>query len=118
MERTGERGETFGGLVPVKFNVPIPLITNSIELKGNYNSDQDLIKQIRKNSIKPDQIDQKKMKILEQLNALFPKLVIGVCDVGVAASLSGYWKTWEGIVGLCIFELWPIARTTNNSKKI
>jgi len=100
------------------FGVLAGLIANSIELKGNYKRDQDLLKQtMRIASNKPEYFEQEKNKIVTERNALIRKLIVGVCDVGVASSFSGYWKTKEWVVGLCgvipalflIYDLWPPA---------
>jgi hypothetical protein len=54
-------------------------------------------------------------KLLKEEEQLIRKAVIALCDIGVAANFSGYWKTAEWRVGLCgvipailiIYDLWP-----------
>lgn len=53
-------------------------------------------------------------KLMREQEQLIRKAMIALCDIGVAANFSGYWKTTEWRVGLCgvipailiIYDLW------------
>jgi len=67
------------------------------------------------NNKRAKELELQMVKLTHERNALIRKEIVGLCDFGTAANLSGHWQTKNWFVGLLgvvsagigVYELWP-----------
>jgi len=122
--RYGQIGFTFW-----MYGVLAGVIATSMELVNSVNREAALLSEMNANlkelqvsheesfdaNSRAKELEQQMVKLTNERNALIRKEIVGLCDLGTAAALSGHWqaKNWLvgvlGVVsaGIGVYEMWP-----------
>lgn len=121
--RYGQIGFTFW-----MYGVLAGLIATSLELKNNIVRESNLLMEINANlkqmsasdsseeaNRRAKELELELVRLTRERSALLRKALVGLCDLGTAASLSGHWQAKNWIVGVLgvvsagigCYEMWP-----------